>query len=302
MSADEGGAGADDREAVGRDEDFSPQPESGWVTGVTGPAAESEGSSGGPVPGGGVSRGRDAGGRVKGDRVKGGRDSGGGVQGGRDSGGGVQGGRDSGGGLPGGRDSGGAEEDGSISGRRAGRGKGGRRGAGRKETGPPADPEAAAREICLRLLSFAPRTRAQLADALRRKGVDDEVAERVLGRYTEVGLIDDAAFAHAWVQSRHTGRGLARRALAAELRQRGVADDTVKEAVEELEPAQEEAAARELIAKRMAATRGLDPARRTRRILGVLARKGYSGGLAYRLVREALEQEGIDDPGVPVDE
>jgi regulatory protein len=82
----------------------------------------------------------------------------------------------------------------------------------------------------------------------------------------------------------------------------GVADDTVNEAVEELDPEQEEAAARELVAKRMAATRGLDPVKRTRRILGVLARKGYSGGLAYRLVREALEQEGIDDPGVPTDE
>jgi regulatory protein len=174
--------------------------------------------------------------------------------------------------------------------------------SGREAGGSTADPEAEAREICLRLLSFSPRTRAQLADALRRKGVDGEVAERVLGRYTEVGLIDDVAFARAWVQSRHTGRGLARRALAAELRRRGVDDDTVNEAVEELDPEQEEAAARELVAKRMAATRGLDPVKRTRRILGVLARKGYSGGLAYRLVREALEQEGIDDPGIPTDE
>jgi regulatory protein len=165
------------------------------------------------------------------------------------------------------------------------------------------DPEAAAREICLRLLSFSPRTRAQLADALRRKGVADDVAEGVLGRYTEVGLIDDAAFAQAWVQSRHAGRGLARRALAAELRQRGVADDTVKEAVEELAPEQEESAARELVAKRMAATRGMDPVKRTRRIVGVLARKGYSGGLAYRLVRDALEEEGIGDlPDPPPEE
>lgn len=180
-------------------------------------------------------------------------------------------------------------------------GSGGARGSG--GAGPPADPEAAAREICLRLLSFSPRTRAQLADALRRKGVPDDVAEGVLGRYTEVGLIDDVAFARAWVQSRHAGRGLARRALAAELRQRGVADETVKDAVEELDPAQEEAAARELVAKRVAATRGLDPAKRTRRILGVLARKGYSGGLAYRLVREALENEGVEDvPDVPLEE
>jgi regulatory protein len=134
---------------------------------------------------------------------------------------------------------------------------------------------------------------------MRRKGVADDVAERVLGRYTEVGLIDDAAFAQAWVQSRHAGRSLGRRALAAELRQRGVADDTVKEAVEELAPEQEESAARELVAKRMAATRGMDPVKRTRRIVGVLARKGYSGGLAYQLVREALEEEGVGDLSEP---
>ncbi|WP_345362497.1 regulatory protein RecX [Actinoallomurus liliacearum] len=161
--------------------------------------------------------------------------------------------------------------------------------------GPPADPEAVAREICLRQLSFAPKTRAQLADALRRKGVPDDVAERVLGRYSEVGLIDDAAFARAWVESRHAGRGLGRRALAAELRRRGVADETVSEAMEDLGPEQEEAAARELVARRLPGTRGLDPVKRTRRLMGMLARKGYSGGLAYRVVREALEAEGADD-------
>jgi regulatory protein len=157
------------------------------------------------------------------------------------------------------------------------------------------DPEAVAREICLRLLSFAPRTRAQLADALRRRGVSDEVAGRVLGRYSEVGLIDDQAFARAWVQSRHIGRGLARRALAAELRQRGVAEETVDEAVRDLRPEQEEEAARELIARRLPATSGLDPARRMRRLMGMLARKGYSSGLSYRLVREALEAGGAGD-------
>ena len=157
---------------------------------------------------------------------------------------------------------------------------------------PPADPETVAREICLRLLSAAPRSRAQLADALRRKNVPDEVAERVLGRFTDVGLIDDTAFSQAWVQSRHLGRGLARRALAAELRQRGVADETVSAAVETLAPDQEETTARELVARRLAGTRGLDPAKRVRRLVGVLARKGYSAELAYRVVREALAEEG----------
>ncbi len=174
---------------------------------------------------------------------------------------------------------------------------------GARKSEQQTDPASAAREICLRLLSFSPRTHAQLADALRRKDIPDEVSEQVLGRFTEVGLIDDAAFAKAWVQSRHAGRGLARGALAAELRRRGVADDTVKDAVEELAPEQEEAAARRLVAKRLSATRGLDPVKRTRRLLGVLARKGYPAGLSYRLVREALENEGAENvPDLPYDD
>lgn len=163
--------------------------------------------------------------------------------------------------------------------------------------GPPADPEAVAREICLRLLTMSPRTRAQLAEGLRRKGVPGEVAERVLGRFTEVGLIDDEAFARAWVESRHLGRGLARRALAAELRQRGVADGAVREAVSALGPEREEETARELVERRLGMTHGLDPAKRMRRLVGMLARKGYSPGLAYRVVKDALADEGaeIDD-------
>ncbi|MEO3883978.1 recombination regulator RecX [Nonomuraea sp. B5E05] len=159
---------------------------------------------------------------------------------------------------------------------------------------PAADPESVARAICLRLLTMAPKTRAQLAEALRKREVPDDAAEAVLSRFSELGLIDDEAFAAAWVDSRHHGRGLAKRALAAELRHRGVDTDTVKEAVDRLEPDQEAETARRLVERKLAATRSLDPRARTRRLAGMLARKGYSSGLAFRVIREALEQEGID--------
>jgi regulatory protein len=158
----------------------------------------------------------------------------------------------------------------------------------------PADPEAVARQICLRMLAAAPRTRAQLASALHRRGVPDEAAEAVLGRFAEVKLIDDAMFASAWVESRHHGRGLSGRALGAELRGRGVAAEDIRAAVGQLAPEQEIAMARSLVAGRLAATSGQQPAARVRRLIGLLARKGYPQALAYRLVREALEQEGVD--------
>jgi regulatory protein len=129
---------------------------------------------------------------------------------------------------------------------------------------------------------------------LRRRGVPEDAAAAVLARFAEVRLIDDAMFARAWVDSRHHGRGLAGRALGAELRQRGVAQDDIQAALSELDPEQELATARELVARRLAATAGMPVPARMRRLTAVLARKGYAAGLAYRVVHEALEQEGAE--------
>ncbi|WP_369375925.1 recombination regulator RecX [Streptomyces sp. cg36] len=157
---------------------------------------------------------------------------------------------------------------------------------------PPQDPAERARAICLRLLTGTPRTRRQLADALKKREIPDEVAEEVLSRFEEVGLINDAAFADAWVESRHHGRGLARRALARELRTKGVDAAVVDEAVGQLDSEQEEETARELVARKLRSTRGLDRDRRIRRLASMLARKGYPEGMALRVVRQALEAEG----------
>jgi len=161
-------------------------------------------------------------------------------------------------------------------------------------TGPDADPEAIARQICLRLLTTAPRTRAQLAAALRRRRVPEDATAAVLARFAEVKLIDDEMFARAWVESRHYGRGLAGRALGAELRQRGVASDDIQVALSKLGPDQELATARELVGRRLPSTAGMPPIARMRKLAGLLARKGYSPGLTYRVVREALEHESAD--------
>jgi regulatory protein len=156
------------------------------------------------------------------------------------------------------------------------------------------DPESVARIICLRMLTAAPRTQAELAKALRRRGVPDDAAQEVLARFADVKLIDDAMFARAWVESRHHSRGLASRALSAELRKRGVAQEDIAEALGELDPEQEVATARDLVARRLESTRGQPGPARMRRLTGLLARKGYPARLAYRLTREALENEAVE--------
>jgi regulatory protein len=154
----------------------------------------------------------------------------------------------------------------------------------------PVDPREAARAICLQQLQVRPRTRQELATVLRRRGIDDEIAAELLDRYDDVGIIDDRAFAKAWVSSRHQGKGLARRALAGELRRKGVADDEVGAALDELDPDTEEATARALVAKRLRVESSAAPDAVFRRLVGMLARKGYPAGLAIKVVKESLAE------------
>jgi regulatory protein len=179
-----------------------------------------------------------------------------------------------------------------------------RRRPGPDQPGSPADPaldqevdpESAARTILLNKLTGQPRTRAELAATLADREIPDEIATKVLDRFDDVGLIDDAAFASAWVESRHTGRGLARRALAHELRRRGVDDELVQDAVDQLDPDREAETARTLVRRKLPSLRSVDRPVAMRRLLGMLARKGYPGGLSMTVVREELATwPGPDD-------
>jgi regulatory protein len=167
-------------------------------------------------------------------------------------------------------------------------------GTGAQVDDDPGDPEQVARSICLRALTGAPKTRQQLADLLAKRGIPDDAAERVLDRFGDVGLIDDAAFARAWVTSRQAGRGLARRALKAELRAKGVDGDVAEEAVALVDDQDEWDAARRLVERRLAGLRRVDRGTAERRLVGMLARKGYGGGLAAWVVREALDADRTD--------
>jgi regulatory protein len=126
---------------------------------------------------------------------------------------------------------------------------------------------------------------------MARRGVPQEAAESVLDRFGEVGLIDDSAFAQAWVDSRHHGRGLGRRALAAELRRKGIDDETASEALVSVSADDEVAAAQALVRRRLPSLASVPRDVATRRLVGMLGRKGFGAGLAYRVVSEALAHE-----------
>lgn len=157
------------------------------------------------------------------------------------------------------------------------------------------DPEQFARDTVYRLLATRARSRSELTRALQRKGVDEDTAEAVVGKFDDAGLVDDAAFAEHWVRERHRNQGLGRRALAAELRHKGVDEEAVSGALAEVDSDDEAQRARELVRRKLRGTAVSDPTTRTRRLVAMLARKGYAEGMALRVVREELDSSGVDD-------
>jgi regulatory protein len=140
----------------------------------------------------------------------------------------------------------------------------------------------------LKQLAMAPRSRRQLADKLRQRDCPDEVTTRVLDRMEAVGLVDDEAYAQMVVRSKQATRGLAKRALAHELRGKGVADATIADALGSIDPESERALAEEVARKTMRRLAGLEPEVQSRRLAGVLGRKGYPPSVVYAVVRDAV--------------
>jgi regulatory protein len=150
-----------------------------------------------------------------------------------------------------------------------------------------------AHALCLRLLTVRARTRAELAGQLAKRGYPDDVAEAVLRRLEIVGLVDDEDFAEQWVRSRQTNAGKGKRALAAELRTKGVGAEVIAAALDVIDAGAERRRAEQLVERRL--RREMlgdgDDAKVMRRLVGMLARRGYSQSMAVAVVADALAAE-----------
>jgi len=146
----------------------------------------------------------------------------------------------------------------------------------------------AAKQVLLRRLSHAPRTRKELAKDLKDKDISDEVANVALDRFEEVGLINDQALASNYVSSQHERKGLGKNALRQQLRAKGVSDDVALEAISQISDDQEFQAAFALACKKIRSLQKDDAKTQLRKIVGVLARKGYPSNLAFRVAKEVI--------------
>ena len=168
----------------------------------------------------------------------------------------------------------------------------------RSPQGPDADAESVARDHPARPADRArPLPQGAGRQAGRPSRSPTTSPARLLDRFEEVGLVDDEAFARSWIAGRQAGKGLARRALAQELRRKGVADEIARAALDEVDPDDEEAAARALVRKKLRTLTRVDEATATRRLVGMLARKGYSPGVAFAVVRDELGADPAEVDG-----
>jgi regulatory protein len=165
------------------------------------------------------------------------------------------------------------------------------------------DPVSVAQAIVYRQLTASAKSRLQLARKLAERNIPEDVAEAVLDKFEEVRLVDDAEFADMWVRSRSQSRKLAKGALRRELAEKGIDQETASAALEQLSDADEEAAARTLVERKIRPGTDLgDRAERdkaTRRLASMLARKGYQPSQAFRIVGEVLDSHAAPDNDQP---
>jgi regulatory protein len=165
-----------------------------------------------------------------------------------------------------------------------------------KSCPPPSTSESReeqARALCLRLLTAKARTRAELEGQLTKRGYPDEVSERVLDRLTQVRLIDDVDFAEQWVRSRRVNAGKGKRALAAELQTMGVDNDVITAALAGIDAGAERERAEQLVRDKLRREKlgDDDDTKVARRLVGMLARRGYSQTMAFDVVKGELASE-----------
>ena len=152
--------------------------------------------------------------------------------------------------------------------------------------------DAQARALCLRLLTARSRTRAELAGQLTKRGYPDDVSARVLDRLAAVGLVDDTDFAEQWVHSRRANAAKGKRALAADLHAKGVDNDVITAVLGGIDAGVERDRAEQLVRARLRReTLGDDDARVSRRLVAMLARRGYGQTMACDVVSAELAAE-----------
>jgi regulatory protein len=148
------------------------------------------------------------------------------------------------------------------------------------------DPYSHAQTIALIALGPRAKSRGELFTHLKKRGIAEDVANAVLFRLQEQGLINDEEFARAWSESRQRTKKLSRRIIASELRGKGVSSEIIEIVTSEIDQDTEYAIALELATRKYRPIAHLDSELIRRRLHGALARRGFSTSVINAAMRE----------------
>jgi regulatory protein len=162
----------------------------------------------------------------------------------------------------------------------------------KREKKPPTPErlEQRARNVLLHQLARSAKSTHQLRKILENREIPSEIAERVLERFTEVGLIDDQAYAETIVSSRRNFKGLSKSAIKHELNEKGVPAPFIEVAVESITAEDDFEAAKDLASRRIRQMSALTREVRERRLAGYLGRKGYPSSVVFAAIKFAESQ------------
>ena len=130
------------------------------------------------------------------------------------------------------------------------------------------------------------KSKGELLTHLKARGIEDQVAQATIFRLQEAGLVNDQEFALAWATSRHNHKKVSKRVIATELRQKGVEQEQILEALETIDDDAEYQSAFELAMKKYATMSRLENDVQIRRIQSLLQRKGFGFPIIARVIRE----------------
>ncbi len=157
-----------------------------------------------------------------------------------------------------------------------------------------ADERQQAYADALHYLSRKPRTGYEITMRLGEKGWGEDTAAEVVQRLVDEGLVNDAVYAQEWAGQRVRGRGKGKLWVGHELRQKGVSKPLIEEALQMVSEDDEFESAKELASKKWRTSSG-EPADRKRKTGAFLMRRGFSGSLVSRVLRELGREDGISE-------
>lgn len=148
--------------------------------------------------------------------------------------------------------------------------------------------EEDAREVAiqkaLRFLGYRARSTREVRENLQKHEIPESVIELTLKRLQETNLLNDQEFAQAWVENRNAFRPRSHRALALELRRKGLDEDVIQQTLEQT--VDETSLARDAARKPLRKAQGLDWPDFRNQLGGFLARRGFSYHIIAPVLRE----------------